>query len=84
MASVNVKKGDRLDFVVDCKTSENTDSFAWSPTISPMPAPGGGKRRQWAAEKDFGGPPPPSAAPLSRWERYCQALLLTNEFSYVD
>ena len=84
VASVTVKKGDRLDFVVDCKASENTDSFAWSPVLSPLPPPGGGKRSMWSAERDFGGPPAPSAAPLSHWERYCQALLLTNEFSYVD
>ncbi|MGC4046086.1 MAG: DUF1549 and DUF1553 domain-containing protein [Armatimonas sp.] len=77
-ASIDVKKGDRLDFVVDCRTNESFDSFSWSPTLTPE------KGKPWAAERDFAGPPPADAAPLTHWERYCQALLMTNEFSYVD
>jgi hypothetical protein len=75
---IEVKKGDRLDFALDCRTNESFDTFSWSPTLSPA------KGRPWSAERDFGGPPAAEVAPLSRWERYCQALLMTNEFSYVD
>jgi len=31
----------------------------------------------------FSGPKPPSPS-LSAWERYAQALLMTNEFVFVD
>jgi mono/diheme cytochrome c family protein len=82
---IEVKKGDRLDFVVDCRTGESFDSFAWAPALTPGPSPNPGRGgKGWSAERDFGGPPPEGEAPLSRWERYCQALLMTNEFSYVD
>ena len=43
-----------------------------------------GEPTEWSAIKDFSGamaPPPP---PLSPWEKYCQVLLETNEFAFVD
>ncbi|MFN0218436.1 MAG: PSD1 and planctomycete cytochrome C domain-containing protein, partial [Hyphomicrobium sp.] len=30
---VEVKRGDTLDFVADCRHDENTDSFQWAPTV---------------------------------------------------
>lgn len=76
VANVAVKKGDTLDFVVDPIGGAAFDSFNWSPTIQVS-----GDRLAWSAKKDFGGPPP---TPLTRFEQYAQALLLTNEFLFVD
>ncbi|MBB6052146.1 DUF1553 domain-containing protein [Armatimonas rosea] len=80
LTAVEVKRGDTLDFVVDCRTNENTDGFAWAPAVTLT----GAKRQAWRAERDFGGPPPAPPVPLSKWERYAQALLMTNEFLYID
>jgi hypothetical protein len=74
---LEVKQGETIDFVVDCREDADSDSFRWSPTIhanGPAPA-------EWNARADFQGPPPPA---LSPWEEYAQVLLLTNEFAFVD
>ncbi len=81
---ITVKKGDTLDFVVTCRADENTDGFTWAPKIA---VAAGAKTLAWNAEADFAGPKPPvlaQAAPLNAWERYAQALLMTNEFTFVD
>ncbi len=78
--AIEMRRGDTLDFVVDCRTDENTDSFLWAPSVTLT----GTKRQAWRADRDFGGPPPAPPTPLTKWERYAQALLLTNEFLYVD
>jgi hypothetical protein len=71
-----VNKGETLDFVVDCIGTDAFDSFSWAPTI--VSANGQG---DWRADRDFHGPPPP---PVNAWEKYAQALLMTNEFAFVD
>jgi hypothetical protein len=74
---VEVRKGETIDFVADCRSNDGFDSFSWSPTVralSPAPA-------SWSARDDFQGPSP---RPLSPWEEYAQVLLLTNEFMFVD
>jgi hypothetical protein len=38
-------------------------------------------KKQWDSREDFAAPPP---APLSPWEQLAQALLLTNEFMFID
>ncbi|MDR3636613.1 MAG: DUF1549 and DUF1553 domain-containing protein [Isosphaeraceae bacterium] len=74
---VEVRKGETIDFVADCRADDGFDSFAWSPVVralSPTPA-------SWSAKDDFQGPGP---RPLGPWEEYAQVLLLTNEFMFVD
>jgi mono/diheme cytochrome c family protein len=80
LAEVSVKKGDVLDFAVDCREHTMADSFSWAPTVAVVAAPGG-KAASWTALADFAGPPPPLLTP---WEQCAQALLLTNEFWFVD
>jgi hypothetical protein len=78
VASVTVQAGDTVDFVVEPQASDNSDSFAWSPVIrEAMVAQG----MVWQAKRDFAGP---ASASLGPWARYAQALLLTNEFMFVD
>ena len=86
----SVKKGDVIDFVVHCNKDENSDAFAWAPTLNlkapplNLKAPTVSlKNATYSAERDFAGPPP-TTIPLTRWERYIQAVLLTNEFFFID
>jgi cytochrome c553 len=85
---VTVQKGEILDFVVSCRKDTNTDSFQWAPVLEALPgskaAPGGIIR--WDAAADFSGPMADTAArkPMTAWEVYVQALLMTNEFLFID
>jgi hypothetical protein len=76
LAAVPVERGDTLDFVVDPLTNDGFDSFSWAPRI--VSADG---RLTWDAAADFGPPPGP---PISRLALYAQALMMTNEFIFVD
>lgn len=79
---VEVLAGDTLDFVVDSRDNTGFDSFSWSPRVLVIEAKqDAATRREWSVAQEFSGPPP---APLSVWERYAQALLMTNEFLFVD
>lgn len=76
-----VNEGDRVDFIVDPLKTATSDSFRWTVVIERRE-----KGREDAVEtyysgREFAGPPPP---PLSPWEQAAQALLLTNEFLFVD
>ncbi|MBC8101116.1 MAG: PSD1 domain-containing protein [Cytophagales bacterium] len=80
VADVAVIKGDTLDFMVDCRTGDAFDSFAWSPVITRA-----GSGDAWQGESQFAGPAKsPLAKPLTKWEQYAQALLMTNEFTFLD
>jgi hypothetical protein len=88
MTRVEVKKGDTIDFVVECRENESFDSFGWSPVIrmteSPAAAVGGDVMLEWSAAANFAGPPGKARRALSPWEKYAQVLLETNEFMFVD
>ena len=87
-----VEAGEAIDFAVDCGDAGNItwDQFVWAPVVREAPAPGeagagaargGALLEEWSASADFAGPSKP---PLSTWERYAQALLLTNELLFLD
>jgi len=77
VASVDVKPGDTIDFIVDPRGNSNSDGFQWTPFIR-------GAGGEWSAQKQFAGPPPPKPAPLNAWEKFAQVLFETNEFVFVD
>ena len=82
-----VKRGDEIDFIVDCRVDENSDSFTWSPRVRYMgelPKEMAGARQDWDAKADFGGPGETGTKTLTPWEKYAQVLLLSNEVSFVD
>jgi hypothetical protein len=83
---IEVKKGDTVDFVVDCRENESSDSFVWSPVVRLVEAPGNaaGGTQQWNASAEFRGPDARPRKMLTAWERYAQVLLLANEFMFVD
>ena len=76
LTSVTLAKGETLDFVIEPTATDNFDSFEWTPTVRTSDS-----SMTWNARKDFGPPPP---APLNRLVLYAQALMMTNEFVFVD
>lgn len=78
---VVVKAGDVIDFVVDCRTKPTADAFTWAPIVRQTAPKNAEAEHVWNATGDFTSPPPPL---LSPWEQCAQALLLTNEFWFVD
>jgi hypothetical protein len=55
-----VEAGDTLDFVVDCRESENADSFGWSVTLT-LSSPAGGPPQLFVSEKELPAPRPAAA-----------------------
>jgi hypothetical protein len=74
VAKVEVKAGDTLDFVVDILGELNTDQYLWAPVVT-----AGDKK--WDAKAEFTGPARPA---LNGWEQLAQALIMANEFMFVD
>jgi cytochrome c553 len=85
---VEVKRGDHLDFVADCRQTVDFDSFHWAPMIKMVSMSGKAatdEAREWNAKADFRGPRKSAEKrPLTAWEKYAQVLLLANEVMFVD
>jgi mono/diheme cytochrome c family protein len=76
VASTTVQKGDTIDFVVDPQANDGYDAFSWAPTIRSVDG-----KATWNATAGFAPPQPPAP---SRLVLYAQALMMTNEFMFVD
>ena len=74
VTNVVVQTGDTIDFIVDPITNDGFDSFEWSPTLYDA----GGQT--WSARQSFGS----ILEPLNRLTLYVQALMMTNEFMFID
>jgi hypothetical protein len=74
-----VEPGEVIDWVTDCRSNPNHDSFRWAVTVR-LEAEGTGPRT-WNSATDFRGPAP---EPLDPWQRLAQVLLMSNEFAFVD
>lgn len=84
---MEVRRGDKIDFVTDCRTEVTNDSFNWSSTIKYKTDEinyAAGVKVEWNAKSDFAGPPKEQPKPLDAWEKYAQVLLLSNELMFVD
>ncbi|MCO8125445.1 PSD1 and planctomycete cytochrome C domain-containing protein [Stieleria sp. TO1_6] len=77
----SVKTGDSIDFVVDPLQSSTADGHRWTVLIEHRDETKKNVLETWSSGRDFSGPPPP---PLSPWEQTAQALMMTNEFLFVD
>ncbi|QDV78617.1 PSD1 and planctomycete cytochrome C domain-containing protein [Botrimarina mediterranea] len=77
---MRVAAGDTIDFVVDCRESEAFDSFGWDVTLNLL-REGEEVATPYRSTTGFEGPAP---APLDRWGRLAQVLLMSNEFQFVD
>jgi mono/diheme cytochrome c family protein len=76
VAATSVQRGDTLDFIVDAKGGEAFDGFAWAPTVRTADG-----KQVWSAATGFG---PPVGSAASRLALYAQALMMTNEFLFID
>ncbi|HZK82972.1 MAG TPA: DUF1553 domain-containing protein, partial [Humisphaera sp.] len=86
LENVRISKGDTIDFVVDCRSSPESDSFSWAPTVRVADAPsaaGTDGPEEWNAATNFGGPEKVGKS-LSAWDKYVQVLLESNEFVFMD
>ena len=87
---LEVKTGDTLDFIADCRSGANSDSFNWAPKHkfsdpmkrSKQPPPG--YETEWDAKADFSKPRPELAKSLTAWEKLTHLLLVSNEAAFVD
>ena len=76
----DVTVGQNIDFVIDCRTNEAHDSFQSKIMITQFV--GSKIQRIWKSDDDFRDSP--GGGRLSEWSQLAQALLLTNEFVFVD
>jgi hypothetical protein len=84
LEAMPMSKGDTVDFVVDIRDGLNSDQFLWTPKITPVATAGAGGdagTQAWDAQKDFAGP---AVSSLTPWQQLAQALMLANEFVFVD
>jgi hypothetical protein len=81
--AVALRAGEILDFTVDCLENSTGDGFSWSLVVRGADANvmHGKPPGVWDSQADFKPPPPPKLSPL---EEVAQALLMTNEFMFVD
>ncbi|MEQ1851726.1 MAG: DUF1553 domain-containing protein, partial [Chthoniobacteraceae bacterium] len=77
LAKVELKAGEMLDFVIESRGDENSDSFEWRPVLTVS------EGIEFSAKNQFAGPVPKNL-PLTPWEKLAQVLLETNEFAFVD
>jgi len=74
---IEVRAGESIDFVVECRENASSDTFTWKVKIRGGPLVAG-------SVDDFEGPPAPPGKPLLPIEKLAQVLLMSNEFLYVD
>jgi hypothetical protein len=75
------QNGDTVDMIVDCRGDVAFDSFGWSFEIQAVDDPDDGPRERWSVARQFRGPRPDA---MNGWEMLAQALILSNEFQFVD
>lgn len=76
-----VDAGEHVDFVVDPIKTSTSDGYRWTVLVEKRSDDRKDILHSWHSARDFGGPPPPAMTP---WEQTAQALLMTNEFLFVD
>ncbi len=72
-----VQAGQTVDFVTDCISSPSHDSFRWQVRLRYQD----GSRESFQSDKEL---PAPPKQPLNDWQQLAQALLVSNEFAFVD
>ena len=84
--TLQVMRGDAIDFVTDCRGNEDSDSFLWAPVIK-LTSTGAESHapsvHEWNARDDFAGPKE-RTKPLDPIEKYAQVLLISDELFFVD
>lgn len=78
---LRVNSGESLDFVVDCRSNTSHDTFIWSPRIIIEFDDPEKTTAAFSSKDEFSGE---SARQLTPSARLAQALMLSNEFVFVD
>ncbi len=78
--NLQVEEGEVIDFIVDCGEKDDfyCDGFLWAPVIKSI-----GEEISWSARTHFSGQGH-SDLSLSVWQRFAQALLISNEVMFLD
>jgi hypothetical protein len=76
LGRTSLKAGETLEFRLDPMARHDYDSYEWNPVVRDASRP----ERRWEYARDYGGP----ADLATPDEIFAQALLLTNEFIFVD
>ena len=79
ITTLDVKRGDTVDFIVDIGDGLNNDQYLWTTVIQEIGSTG--KESTWHSELDF---PTPIIDRLDAWEQLAQVLLCSNEFIFID
>jgi hypothetical protein len=77
--TLDVKRGDTVDFIVDIGDVLNNDQYLWTTVIQQVESVG--KETTWNSKLDF---PAPITDRLDGWEQLAQVLLCSNEFIFID
>jgi Protein of unknown function (DUF1553) len=77
VTTVELKAGEALDFLVESRGDDNSDSFQWTTLLRAADG------AIFSAKEHFIGPEK-SKRTAGPWEKYAQVLLQTNEFAFVD
>jgi len=80
---IEVSKGETIDFIVDEVGNTSFDSFTWAPKIEYLATEAQVPKRLFMAKTDFELSEDADLA-LSRITTLAQALLMSNEFMFVD
>ncbi len=80
VASIEVKRGDTIDFITHGKKNSGGDNFKWHAIIRRLDA-AATEKSEWDSARDFYSP---FNQPMNAWERYVQALIAAVEFSLID
>ena len=76
VADAGVQVGQTIDFVVDWQGHITHDEFEWPVVIRLVGADS--QQREWDSVKEFAG------AGSDPWTDYVHALLMTNEFVFIE
>jgi hypothetical protein len=76
VTKVTVKAGETIDFVVDWQSHITHDEFEWPVVINLLTE--NRRKAQWDSKRDFAG------ASSTPWTDYVHALLMTNEFVFLE
>lgn len=86
LGKVEVRKGEIIDFAVDCEGDTNSDGFQWRPGIHRLDA-NGVATLLTQSDKDFNDAshwPANRPRPESALAQLAQVLLMSNEFHFID
>ncbi|MEK6249634.1 MAG: hypothetical protein N2C12_15735, partial [Planctomycetales bacterium] len=89
LSRIQIEDGEQIDFVVDSRSSNFNDDFQWPVEIWTARESDNGDGgligvTPWKSVTGFEDGAPSWLPPISPWQQYTQALLISNEIMFVD